>query len=48
MVYFIGALKSAIFPLFFIMSYCFLVCVFVALIGSRLYFLQNRAKLADI
>ena len=48
MVYFIGALKSTVFPLFFIMSYCFVVRVFVAFIGLKLYILQNRTKLADI
>ena|GEM_PF-1426215 len=33
MVYFVCALKSTVFPLFFIMSYCFLVRIFATIIG---------------
>ena len=32
---FCWVLKSTVFPLFFIMSYCFVVRIFAALIGSR-------------
>ena len=32
MVYFIGALKSTVFPLFFIISYCFVMRIFAAIL----------------
>lgn len=35
MVYFVCTLKSTVFPLFFIMSYCFVMRIFVVLIGLR-------------